>query len=67
MVTPKIQKCVPMSSKMLRREIPEIIPALHVIKYLALMAPCPCILKVSVKNNLSVPPSGEEILAEKLA
>lgn len=67
MVTAKIQKCVPISSKMLLREIPEIIAARHVIKYLAPLAPSPCILKVSVKNNLSVPPSVEGILEEKLA
>ena len=57
---------VTMSFKMLQREILEIIATWHVIKYFALMATSPCILKVSVKNNLKVPPSVEGILAEKL-
>ena len=30
---PKIQKCVRLSSKMLQREIPQIIAAYHVIKW----------------------------------
>ena len=52
MGTGKIQKYVPMTSKTLQREILEIIPACHTIKYLALMALSSGILKVSIKNNL---------------